>query len=98
VDKDRFCQRRVDAGDQASSAEPRSVGKEGVGQTVQSRWEMRREGEDGWDADGKSSSLPEAVREEDGERDAASSRWLKIGGRTLDLELQGRGRELWGWQ
>lgn len=42
---------------------------------------MRREGEDGWDADGKSSSLPEAVREEDGERDAASSRWLKIGGR-----------------
>lgn len=49
----------------------------------------------GWDADGKSSSLPEAVREEDGERDAASSRWLKIWG-TLDLELPGRGARIMG--
>lgn len=74
---------------QASSAEPRSVGKEGVGQTVQSRWEMRREGEDGWDEDGKSSSLREAVREEDGERDAASSRCF--GGRwTWSSKAGGR--------
>lgn len=82
-------------GIQASSAEPRSVGKEGVGQTVQSRWEMRREGEDGWDENGQSSSLREAVREEDGERDAATSRWLWG---TLDLELQGRGAKIWGLQ
>lgn len=50
---------------------------------------MRREGEDGWDEDGKSSSLREAVREEDGERDAATSRCF--GGRwTWSSKAGGR--------